>query len=63
MLTMHGDKHLMNKKPIYVLDATPIIYFAKIGKLELYSISATHILPERSTPKLLRGEGDVPTRS
>jgi len=25
----------MNRKPIYVLDATPIIYFAKIGKLDL----------------------------
>ena len=27
----------MSDKPVYLLDATPVIYFAKIGKLELLS--------------------------
>jgi predicted nucleic acid-binding protein len=31
-----GEKPLKNK-PVYVLDATPVIIFAKIGKLELLS--------------------------
>jgi len=30
-----GEKPLRNRKPIYVLDATAIIYFAKISKLNL----------------------------
>lgn len=31
-----GEK-LLSNKPVYVLDATPVIYFAKIGKLGLLS--------------------------
>ena len=31
-----GEKRLRGK-PVYVLDATPVIHFAKIGKLELVS--------------------------
>ena len=30
-----GEKHLKGRKPIYVLDATAIIHFAKVGKLNL----------------------------
>jgi predicted nucleic acid-binding protein len=32
-----GEKHLKDRKPIYVLDATAIIHFAKVGKLNLFS--------------------------
>ena len=27
----------MKNKPVYILDATPVIYFVMIGKLELLS--------------------------
>lgn len=30
-----GEKRLKSRKPIYVLDATAIIHFAKVGKLRL----------------------------
>jgi predicted nucleic acid-binding protein len=35
MLTKRGEKRLRSSKPVYVLDATPIIHFAKINKLGL----------------------------
>jgi predicted nucleic acid-binding protein len=35
MLTKLGEKRLGSSKPIYVLDATSIIHFAKIQKLKL----------------------------
>jgi predicted nucleic acid-binding protein len=35
MLTKLGEKRLASSKPIYVLDATSIIHFAKIQKLKL----------------------------
>ena len=33
----------MKNKPVYILDATPVIYFAKIGKLELLS-NVSHLV-------------------
>jgi len=48
----------MNKKPIYVLDATPIIYFAKIGKLELVlDICDAYITREVYSETVERGGG------
>jgi predicted nucleic acid-binding protein len=35
MLTKLGEKRLASSKPIYVLDETPTIHFAKIQKLKL----------------------------
>jgi len=34
MLTKRGGKHLRDDEQTLILDATPLIYFAKIGKLE-----------------------------
>ncbi len=34
-MTRLGEKHLRSSRPIYVLDATPVIHFAKIEKLAL----------------------------
>ena len=35
MLTRLGEKHLRSSRPVYVLDATSVIHFAKIEKLAL----------------------------
>ena len=34
-MTKLGEKHVGSNEPIYVLDATPIIHFARIDKLKL----------------------------
>ena len=45
MLKKLGEK-LLRVKPVYVLDATPVIHFAKIGKLGLISEICDPVLVE-----------------
>jgi predicted nucleic acid-binding protein len=57
-LTKHGEKRLRGSEPIYVLDATPIIHFAKIDKLKLVlSICDAHMTREVYRETVERGQG------
>jgi len=48
---------LANDRLVYVLDATPIIYFAKIGKLELvFGICEAHMTKEVYRETVERGQ-------
>jgi len=62
-LTKLGEKRLRGSEPIYVLDATPIIHFAKIDKLRLVlSICEAYMTREvyRETGERGRGKPDAP---
>ena len=57
-MTKLGEKRLGNARPIYVLDATPIIHFAKIDRLSLVlSICEAYITREVYREVVERGEG------
>lgn len=57
-MTKLGEKRLGSGKPTYVLDATPIIHFAKIHKLSLIlGICEAYITREVYKETVERGEG------
>jgi predicted nucleic acid-binding protein len=58
MLTKLGEKPLRSSKPTYVLDATPIIHFAKIDRLTLVlGICEARITREVYRETVERGRG------
>jgi predicted nucleic acid-binding protein len=58
MLKRRGMKRLASRKPIYVLDATPIIHFAKIAKLNLIlETCEAYVTREVYRETVERGEG------
>jgi predicted nucleic acid-binding protein len=58
MLKKRGMKHLASRKPVYVLDATPMIHFAKIAKLDLIlETCEAYITREVYRENVERGEG------
>jgi predicted nucleic acid-binding protein len=53
-----GEKPLASRKPVYVLDATPIIHFAKITRLShILEVCEAHITSEVYREAVDRGEG------
>jgi predicted nucleic acid-binding protein len=50
-----GEKPLKNR-PLYILDATPLICFAKIGKLEAISEISEIVITEEVLEEATRGE-------
>ena len=53
-----GEKPLARRRPVYVLDATPIIHFAKIEKLNhVLGICEAYITKEVYREAVDRGEG------
>jgi predicted nucleic acid-binding protein len=57
MLRKLGEKRLRSSEPVYVLDATPIIHFAKINKLRLVlTICKAHIMRAVYEETVERGE-------
>jgi predicted nucleic acid-binding protein len=58
MLTKLGEKRLRSSRPIYVLDATPIIHFAKINRLTVVlAICEAYITREVYRETVERGQG------
>jgi predicted nucleic acid-binding protein len=58
MLNRLGEKRLASRKPIYVLDATPIIHFSKIARLShILGVCEAHITREVYREAVDRGEG------
>jgi predicted nucleic acid-binding protein len=58
MLIGLGEKRLASRKPVYVLDATPIIHFAKITKLDhVLGICDAYITREVYREAVDRGQG------
>jgi predicted nucleic acid-binding protein len=58
MLTKLGEKRLRSSRPIYVLDATPIIHFAKIDRLTLVlGICEAYATREVYRETVERGQG------
>jgi predicted nucleic acid-binding protein len=58
MLTRLGEKPLRSSEPIYVLDATSIIHFAKIDKLKLVlGICEAYMTGEVQMETVERGQG------
>ena len=55
---MPGERRLKNSEPVYVLDATPIIHFAKVNRLTMaLSICQAYITREVYKETVERGEG------
>jgi predicted nucleic acid-binding protein len=58
MLNGLGEKRLASRKPVYVLDATPIIHFAKIEKLRhVLAMCEAYITRQVYRETVERGQG------